>query len=83
VRAWLQAHSLAGFYALTLVLSWTYWLTLVALGQRVEPGSAATHLPGLLGPAVAAAVVTVLLGGGAGLRELFARVVRFRAPRWR
>jgi membrane protease YdiL (CAAX protease family) len=41
-----------------------------------------THLPGLAGPALAAVVVTALVDGRAGLRELWARVTRWRVG-WR
>ncbi len=80
MRAWLQTYSLAGFYALSLVLSWAYWLTLIALGQRVESGTVVTHLPGLLGPALAALAVIALRDGRHGLRALLARVVHIPAP---
>jgi uncharacterized protein len=68
------------FYLLTLALSWGYWLTLLASGLRVGPGSVA-HFPGLIGPMLAAIVVTAVVGGRPGLRELGARMLRL-GPRW-
>lgn len=63
-------------------LSWSYWLGMAALGLRVAPGSAATHLPGLLGPGLAAAATAAWFGpssgdgsAGQGLGQLMARCV--------
>jgi uncharacterized protein len=65
------------------VWSWGYWCVLLLRGNRVEPGSAATHLPGLFGPCVAALVVTGLSDGRDGVRRFLARCVRLPAPRVR
>ena len=47
-------------YLLTLTLSWGYWLTLLAQSRSVVSVSAVTHLPGLLGPMLAAMLVTAV-----------------------
>ena len=57
-----RRHPIASFYALTLLLSWGYWGALLGQGARVEPGSPATHLPGLAGPAIAAMLVSCARG---------------------
>ena len=64
------------FYVLALILSWGYWLTLLAQGRRVVPGGAVTHFPGLLGPMLAAMAVTAVVGGRKALHELFRRMFR-------
>ena len=69
------------FYLITLLLSWGYWLTLLALGLRVEPESSVTHFPGLLRPMFAAIIVTAVIGGSRGLRELRRRMFCLRS-RW-
>lgn len=76
LRAWMAKRPAASFYLLTLALSWGYWLTLLAQGRRVAPGSAATHFPGLLGPMLAAMVITTVIGGRGALRELLGRMFR-------
>jgi uncharacterized protein len=48
-------------------------------GDVVPPGQGwPTHLPGLMGPALAAFVVTAVRDGRAGLAELWSRVLRWR-----
>lgn len=81
MRRWVAKRPAASFYLATLTLSWGYWFTLLAQGQRVEAGSGATHFPGLLGPLLAAIAVTAVIGGKKGLRELFGRMFRL-GPRW-
>jgi len=81
MRTWIAKHPAVSFYVLTLTLSWGYWLTLLAQGRRVEPGSAVTHFPGLLGPMLAAMAITAAIGGRGALRELFGRMFRL-GPHW-
>lgn len=78
MKAWIAKRPVTSCYILTLLLSWGYWFTLIAQGKQVTPGSSVTHLPGLLGPALAALLVTAYLEGGSGLRDLFARMLRWR-----
>ena len=50
------------FTVLAFALSWASWLVLLAQGLRVAPGSDDTHLPGLMGPAIAALVTFAAFG---------------------
>jgi len=79
MKTWIAKRPVVTYYLLALVLSWGYWITLIAQGKQVTAGSSTTHLPGLMGPALAAIIVTAWLDGGHGLRELFSRIVRIRA----
>lgn len=79
MKTWVAAHPIISFYLLTLVISWGYWFTLIAQGDVVMPGSPASHLPGLLGPALAAIVLTLYLQGKTGIKDLFARMLRWRS----
>ena len=81
MRAWIAKRPAVCFYLLTLALSWGYWLTLLALGERVVPGSVATHVPGLLGPMLAAMAVTAVIGGRHALGDLLGRLARL-GPGW-
>lgn len=67
------------FVVLAFVFTWAWWVPLAVAGVVVEPGQGwPTHLPGLLGPALAAVVVTAATEGRAGLAELWSRVTRWR-----
>jgi membrane protease YdiL (CAAX protease family) len=77
IVAAVRRHPLGAFYLLAFALSWGYWVPdALAGGHR-------SHFPGLLGPAIAAIVVTGLTRGRAGLRDLGSRMLRWRVPaRW-
>ena len=78
-----QGHALSLFCAITFALSWGYWLALLWQGYRVEPGTAATHLPGLFGPFLAALIVTAITDGVGGVRLLLANCFLLPPPRIR
>ena len=75
---------LVAFVVLAYALSWAWWVPMALTGTVVEPGQGwPTHLPGLLGPAIAAVIVTAVTDRGPGLRDLWSRVSRWRVPiRW-
>jgi CAAX protease family protein len=80
----LDVRALVAFFALAYALSWSWLIPLAAAHEVVRRGVGwPTHLPALLGPAVAAVVVTAWTMGRPGLRDLGARVARWRVPaRW-
>ena len=73
-RLWLKVGI---FYLLALAISWSYWGMMIAQGLRVVPGSTASHLPGLMGPMLAAAVVIVAFDGRKALVDWLARFWRW------
>jgi uncharacterized protein len=75
---------LASFVVLAYAVSWGWAFPLVAAGDVIEKGVGwPTHFPGLLGPAIAAFVVTAVVWGRARVRDLLARMGRWRFPlRW-
>jgi membrane protease YdiL (CAAX protease family) len=68
------------FFVLAYALSWASWLPLMLSGATVVPAALPTHIPGLLGPAVAAFAVAALMGGRSAIDDLVARILRFRFP---
>lgn len=75
--AFARSHPLAAFYVLTFVLSWGYWV------PAIIAGGTASHFPGLMGPALAAIVMSAVVDGRRGLRGLVERMGRWRvSPRW-
>ncbi len=80
---WVRAHRLLAFAVLAYGLSWAYWLPLVLTGQIVRLGGAVSQFPALLGPMIAAFAVTAVIDGKPGIRDLLARMFRWRVPvRW-
>ena len=72
------------FFALAYTLSWLWLIPLAGAHLLVGRGAGwPTHLPALLEPAIAAVVVTAWTMGRPGMRDLGARVARWRVPvRW-
>ena len=52
-------------------------------GVRTAPGSSTTHEPGLLGPALAAFIITGLTEGRVGVVAFAKRLVLISRPAWR
>ena len=76
--------ALAVFVALAYALSWAWMAPLVLAGDVIEKGSGwPTHIVALVGPMVAAFVVTAWVSGRGGLADLVKRMSRWRMPaRW-
>jgi len=62
------------------LISWSYWIVLLARGEKVRPGSTATHLPGLMGPMIAAVIVTWVAFGKGALIEFIRNAVLLPRP---
>jgi membrane protease YdiL (CAAX protease family) len=75
---------LASFVVLAYAVSWGWAFPFVAAGDVIEKGVGwPTNFPALLGPALAAFVVTAAVWGRARVRDLLARVALWRMPlRW-
>ncbi len=80
VRAWARSHGLLAYFALALLLTWLVEAPLLAARQGWIDGPVpmALHYLGAYGPMLAAIAVTFLSEGVAGLRALFARMLRWR-----
>jgi membrane protease YdiL (CAAX protease family) len=83
VRRLAARRPLAAYLVLACAASWAWWLPMALTGSVARPGVGwPTHLPGLLGPALAAVVVTALVDGRPGLVDLGRRLVRWRVGGW-
>lgn len=82
VAGFVRHRPLLSFAVLAGALSWAWWVPLLVMGQTVRPGVGwPTQLPGLLGPALAAVLVTGLIDGRRGIGELLGRLTRWRLGR--
>src|SRR4051812_7028954 len=83
LRSLVRRHAVLSYVVLAYALGWSWYVPLAVRGDVVRMGVGwPTHLPGLAGPALAAVAVTALGGGRAGLRDLWARVTRWRVGWW-
>jgi membrane protease YdiL (CAAX protease family) len=84
VLALCRRQPVACFVVLAYALSWAWWLPFVLRGDDVTRGDPwPTQMVGLLGPGLAAVLVTAALNGRGGLAELWSRITRWRVPaRW-
>jgi len=81
IRHWLRDHPLLGYVALAFTISWGGILTILAARgfdlSPMLPLEAGLILAAmLLGPSVSGLILTVLMDGRAGMRQLGARLLR-------
>jgi membrane protease YdiL (CAAX protease family) len=81
---WMRRHPVISYFVIAYALSWGVWIPMVLAGATVTAGRAwPSHVPGLLGPLVAACLVSAVVGGSSGLSGLLGRIVLWRTPvRW-
>jgi membrane protease YdiL (CAAX protease family) len=84
IKAFIKGHPLLSYFALTFAISWGG--TLIAAGpDGFQSGRefGFSYVAMLAGPSVAAILLTGLVDGRAGLRELLSRLLRWRVgARW-
>lgn len=74
-----DTKAMIAFLVLAYALSWFWAVPLAVDHMVVRRGEGwPTHLPALLGPAIAAVVVTAWTAGRPGVRDLLARMIRWR-----
>ena len=83
------AGSLLGFFGLTYVVTWTFFIGAVALSKNLPscaslgPGIQALILLGTFAPSMVALALTARAEGGAGVRALLGRLFRCQvSARW-
>jgi membrane protease YdiL (CAAX protease family) len=82
VGPWIRDHAVVAYVALAFGFSWAYWLPMVLAAHGVGSVPWSSHVPGLIGPMLAAAVVTSMIDGRAGLNRLIRSGRRMPSNRW-
>jgi membrane protease YdiL (CAAX protease family) len=78
----MRSHPLTGYLLVAFVPAWSWFLLALAVWRLPWHGPAAS-VATFLGPGLAAVVMTAVVGGRTGLRDLLRRCVRWRvAPVW-
>jgi len=76
-------HPLAAFVTLAYLISWAWWVPFAVSGTTVRQGVGwPTQIPGLMGPAVAAFIVTWMIGGRGGLKRRWSSIIAWRVGWW-
>ena len=78
--SWLRQHRVLAYFILTLAISWSIEMPLVASAQGwiTAPIPFAIHYLASLGPLLAALIMTWATGGSNGLKELWGRITKWR-----
>src|SRR5437899_8899202 len=72
----LRRHPLISFFVMASAISWTYVIVFLVVWPL--PDTIVTDTPELLGPVVAGFVMTAVMSGRAGVRQLLRRFVMWR-----
>src|SRR2546425_5922147 len=75
----LRRHPLISFFVMAYAISWTYVIVFLIVWPL--PDTIVTDTPELLGPVVAGFVMTAVMSGRAGVRQLLRRFVMWRVRR--
>ena len=75
-----KRYPLVSFFAFAYALTWLAWMPLALRGPVYGDNLSYLHFLGSLGPLVSAFVMTGLVSGRSGVRELLGRVFRWRVP---
>lgn len=80
----MRRHTVVSYFVIAYAFSWAIWIPMALANVRVYQGSPwPSHLPGLFGPLIAAFVMSAVIGGGVRVKDLLARLARWRvAKRW-
>ena len=82
MTCWMREHPLLSFYLLALLFSWSVGIPLAFVGQGWTDISIPYWLHYLtsFGPALAGLILTAIISGRDGLRDLWSRITRWRVP---
>ena len=89
IKTFMKRHSVSMYFALTIIFTWGCMALAVYPGgfpitdEQFETSGALVYVAMLVGPCVAGMLLTSLLDGRAGLRELLSRLTKWRVgARW-
>ena len=83
LRGVIARHPLAAFVGLAYLVSWSWWIPFAVRGDTFRQGVGwPTQMLGLMGPLVAAVIVTGVADGREGLHRLWRSIIRWRIGWW-
>ena len=81
-RSWVAEHRVVAFVGLAYGFSWAVWTPMVLGEHGLGSVPWTSHVPGLVGPMLAAAVVTGLVDGPVGFDRIVRSCCRRPPARW-
>ena len=80
VSSWFERHSLVLYFILTYTISWAIWSPIVLAEQGLVNWQVpfSVYYLGSFGPLISALIMTSITTGGAGLRKLLGRLLKWR-----
>jgi len=78
----IQSHPIASFITFTLLYSWTLWLLMILSNKGLLPFKFPTNFLGSFGPAIGALIVTGIIQGKTGLKNIFKSLINWKTSAW-
>jgi uncharacterized protein len=78
----IQSNPIASFIGFTLLYSWTLWLLMILSNKGLLPFKFPTNFLGSFGPAVGALLVTGIIHGKTGLKNILKSLINWKTSAW-
>jgi uncharacterized protein len=78
----IQSNPIASFIVFTLLYSWTLWILMILSNKGLLPFNFPTNFLGSFGPAVGALIVTGIVQGKTGLKNILRSLINWKTPVW-
>ena len=78
----IQSNPIASFIFFTLLYSWTLWLLMILSNKGLLPFKFPTNFLGSFGPAAGALIVTGIVQGKTGLKNILKSLIYWRTSVW-
>lgn len=78
----IQSHPVTSFVAFTLLYSWTLWLLMILSNKGLLPFKFPTNFLGSFGPAFGALIVTGIIQGKTGLKNILKSLINWKTSAW-
>jgi membrane protease YdiL (CAAX protease family) len=78
----IQSYPIIAFITVTLLYSWTLWLLMILSSKELLPFKFPTNFLGSFGPAVGALIVTGIIKGKNGLKNILKSLINWKTSAW-
>jgi len=82
MRKLIKSFPVTSFILLTIIYSWTLWLLMILSARGLLPFKFPTNFLGSFGPAIGALIVTGVIRGKPGLRNILKSLINWRTSAW-